>query len=279
VTMLGVYDLGDTTVWACRADPRFSFLCRVPDGYAPDGASRHRLIVAVHGSRRRNAETAAWFTEVAQRHGAVVLAPLFPAGIAGAEDESSYKLLHAHGLRYDAILLAMVDQAAAKWRIDPERFLLFGFSGGAHFAHRFLYARPDRVAGVSIAAPGVVTLPDERHDWWVGVRDMRLRFGHALDRAAIARVPVHAVVGAEDTETWEITIRSGSAWAMPGDDLAGPDRPGRLAALVRGLRELGADVLHETVPGVAHRGAPLAERAAAFFDRILTASSEPGGRS
>jgi predicted esterase len=277
VTGLGVYDLGDTTVWACRADPRFSFLCRIPDGYDPGGDRVHRLIVAVHGSRRRNAETASWFADIAQRHGAVVLAPLFPAGIAAPDDENSYRMLHAHGMRYDAILLAMVDQAAAKWRIAADRFLLFGFSGGAHFAHRFLYARPDRLAGVSIAAPGVVTLPDGAHDWWVGVRDMRARFGHALDAAAVARVPVHAVIGAEDTDTWEIAIRPGSAWSMPGDDLAGADRPSRLNALVAGLRALGADVLHEAVPGVAHRGAPLAERSAAFFDRILSTSAKTGG--
>jgi predicted esterase len=273
---LSIYDRGDTQAWACAADPRFSFLCHVPPGYDPNGTARHALVVAVHGSRRRNADAAAPFIELADRHGAIVLAPLFPAGITHPEDMSSYKLLHEAGLRYDSILLAMVEQAAARWRIAADRFLLFGFSGGAHFAHRFLYARPDRLMGVSIAAPGIVTLPDDSHPWWVGTGDMRARFGHPLDRAAVARVPIHAAVGAEDNETWEITVRPGSRWAMPGDALAGPDRPARLAALVAGLRGLGATVEHEVVPGVAHHHAPLAARAAAFFDRLLSQRGETG---
>ncbi|WP_426960085.1 alpha/beta hydrolase [Muricoccus radiodurans] len=221
----------------------------------------------------------AWFVELADRHGAIVLAPLFPVGIPDGEDDGAYKRLAAHGLRFDLVLLAMIEDAARTWRIETERFFLFGFSGGGHFAHRFLLVHPQRLCGVSVAAPGIVTLPVAEHSWWVGTADMVTVFGRSLDRNALARVPVHAVVGEDDTETWEITPQPGGVWDRPEYRLAGADRPARLAALVEALRDLGTDVLHESVPGVAHQGAPLAARACNFFDRLLAgpdSMEEPG---
>ena len=48
----------------------------------------------------------------------------------------------------------------------------FGFSGGAQFAHRFLYIHPGRLRAVSLGAPGLVTMLDETRAWWVGTGGM-----------------------------------------------------------------------------------------------------------
>src|SRR5690606_39266483 len=98
--------------------------------------------------------------DFARAHRVVVLAPLFPAGMTEPGELSSYKLIRHGGIDYDRVLLGMVAEVAARYRLAGERFYLHGFSGGGHFAHRFLYLHPERLAGVSIGAPGIVTLID-----------------------------------------------------------------------------------------------------------------------
>jgi pimeloyl-ACP methyl ester carboxylesterase len=201
----------------------------------------------------------------------ILLCPLFPANICFPGDLSSYKLLKADGLRYDAVLLGMVDEMAAKYRLADDRVLMYGFSGGAHFTHRFLYLHPERLLGASIAAPGVVTLLDRQHDWWVGVRDLEAQFGKALALDRIREVPVQLLIGEDDLETWEITIRPGDGWWMPGADLAGPDRNARIRSLAASLRAAGVTVRLETAPGVAHDDRALLPMAEAFFAERLRA--------
>src|SRR5690606_16426524 len=104
---------------------------------------------------------------------------------------------------------------------------------------RFLYLHPERLLGASVGAPGIVTLLDRHHDWWVGVRDFEERFGKPLDLEAIRRVPVQLVVGGADTETWEITIPPANPWWMEGADLAGATRIERIRALQASLEAQG----------------------------------------
>ncbi|MGE0718724.1 MAG: PHB depolymerase family esterase, partial [Alphaproteobacteria bacterium] len=212
------YGRGKTTVYACRADQRFSYCCYVPKAHEA-GDRRLPLLVAVHGTGRGMTAYRDAFAAFAERHGVVVLAPLFPAGITSPDDLNSYKFLRAGDLHYDAVLLAMVAEAGQRWRVDTERFALFGFSGGGHFAHRFFFLHPERLSAVSIGAPGVVTLLDFDHDFWVGVRDFEKVFGKPVDLDAMRRVAVQMVIGGNDTETWEITIRPDSPRWMPGADL------------------------------------------------------------
>lgn len=273
---LSFYDRGRTTLWASRRDPRFSWCAFVPESFEFSHAADFRLLVAVHGTGRMASLYRDMFATFAERHRTIVLAPLFPGGITSPDDLSSYKLLRAGTLHYDAILLSMVDEVQAKYGIDTRRFMMFGFSGGAHFAHRFFYLHPGRLAAVSIGAPGVVTLLDREHDFWVGVRNFEQVFGKRLDIDALRDTPVHMVVGAEDTETWEITIRPGNAWYREGADRAGPDRPARLRALKASFEAAGIAVRHDVVPGTAHRVEPMVPAVEDFLAGTLSA---PGARS
>ena len=92
-------------------------------------------------------------------------------------------------IRYDRVLLDIVDEVAGKYGLADARFALFGYSGGGHFAHRFFMLHPDRLWAVAIGASGSVTLLDDTRDFWVGTRDLQARFGIAIDSAAMARVP------------------------------------------------------------------------------------------
>lgn len=127
---------------------------------------------------------------------------------------------------------------------------------------------PDRLCGVSIGAPGRVTLIDPDREWWLGTKGFEQRFGATLRLADIRKVPVHMVVGAEDTETWEINNPGDSNW-MDGADAVGRTRVERITALRDNYTELGIDVTLDIVLGVGHRGMGVLDAVRRFAERVL----------
>lgn len=266
---LSFYHYGATTLFAAQVDQRLGYCLYVPEAYADDSADRYPVVVVVHATDRTAQGYRDAFAGFAERHGVIVVAPLFPAGIDAEGDLEGYKLIVPGGLRYDLALLGILDEVASLYRADVERVLLHGFSGGGHFAHRFLYLHPRRLAAVSIGAPGLVTLLDRTRPWWTGVADLEALFGRPLDPEAMRRVPVQTVIGADDTETWEITIPPGSPLWLEGANDAGRTRLDRIAALADSLERAGLTVRRDVVEGVPHLGYPLVPAVEAFFAEVL----------
>ena len=262
------YASGKTPFYACAYDQRFSYCLYVPERPA---SGRYRLIVLIHGTNRPAERYRDAFVEFGIFHGAIVMAPLFPANIAGPGDLSGYKRLRFDGISYDKVLLAMVDEVRAQFPIG-NRFLLQGFSGGGHFVHRFLYAHPDKLSGVAVCAPGIVTLLDDRHDWMIGTRNFAEIFGAPPDRVAIAKVPVQIVVGDQDTETWEIALRPGDGWWQPGAEWQqDATRITRAEALRDNLVAAGCDVAFSLIPGVGHQGENIFPAVKAWMASLIDA--------
>ena len=266
---LSYYDFGRTAVYACQADQRFSYCAYVPRRYEETGAERYRLLVVVHGTARDMIACREHFIDLAERLGLIVLAPLFPGGITAPRELSSYKRLRAGGTHYDMILLAMIDELASIYRIESDRFFLFGFSGGGHFAHRFFYAHPERLEAVSIGAPGIVTLLDFERDLMAGVRDAEVVFGAPVDLEAMRATAVHMVVGEDDTEVWEITMTPGSPWWQEGINDAGKNRKDRLRALQESFERHGIVVKRDVVAGVSHQLAGLVPAVETFISEVV----------
>lgn len=267
---LSYYDFGHTTVYASRLDQRFAYCAYVPQDYDEEGDKTYPLAVIVHGTERGMSRYRDAFATFAEENGVIVLSPLFPANICFPGDLSSYKMLRAGELHYDAVLLDMVEEMRERYRVASDRVLMYGFSGGGHFTHRFLYLHPERVLAASVGAPGVVTLLDFERDFWVGVRDFETVFGKAVDLEAMRRVPVQMVIGGDDLETWEITITPKDAWWMEGADLAGKTRNDRIRALKRSLEAQGLDVTLNVVPGVGHDDRRLLPKVQDFFGKVLS---------
>ena len=265
-----MYDLGSTTIFASRGDARFSYCLYVPPGFAT-AATPPELIVAMHGTGRSFLEYRNAFAEFGRWNNCLILAPLFPVGVRGDGNRDGFKYMAEGDIRYDRVLLAMVDEIGEKYGRRFERFALFGYSGGGHFAHRVLMLHPDRLWAASIGAPGSVTLLDPTRDWWVGTRDVETRFGIKIDPDAMAKVPVQMVVGGADLETWEITHREGGRNWMPGANDAGRTRPERLASLRRSFEAAGITVRFDLVAGMAHDGLRAVETVKDFFAEILAA--------
>lgn len=269
---LSYYDFGHTTVYAARRDPRCAWCAYVPSDYDEDGDKTYPLAVLVHGTGRGMTRYRDSFADFAEAHGVIVLAPLFPVGLCFPGDLSSYKFLRHAGVHYDEILIDMIDEVRGKYRIPDPRVLMYGFSGGGHFTHRFLYLHPERLRAASIGAPGVVTLLDPSRDWWVGLRDFEQVFGKPLDLDAIRRVPVQMVIGGADTETWEITIRPTSALWRPDANHAGANRNDRMHSLKASFAAHGIAVRHDIIPGVAHDDRPMLGVVKDFFADVLGAN-------
>ncbi|MCC7271916.1 MAG: alpha/beta hydrolase, partial [Alphaproteobacteria bacterium] len=225
-----MYQRGATTVFASKADPRFPYCMYVPQTFDEDPAG-HTLIVTVHGTGRTMTVYRDAFAEFCRFNKCLVLSPLFPVGVRGDGNPEGFKYLREGDIRYDEVLLAMVDEVGERLGTRFDRFMMFGFSGGGHFAHRFFYLHPRRLLAVSIGAPGAVTLIDPTRDYWVGTRNLKDVFGIAPDLPAMREVAVQMVVGAADIETWEIDYKPGSVNYMEGINDTGRTRIERNTAL------------------------------------------------
>jgi poly(3-hydroxybutyrate) depolymerase len=251
---------GVTSFFASQTDQRFSYCLYVPTAHQ-DETRTLPLVVIQHGTGRNAEHYRTMSREFCEKNECVVLAPLFPAGIVEEGDLHGFKQILQHGVRYDQVLLDIVDEVQARWRVDGSKFLLHGFSGGGHFSHRFAYLHPDRLRAVSIGAPGRITRIDPNTPWWLGTADVKELFGIDLDLDALRQVPVQMIVGAEDTATWEI--------AEPGIDAGGETRVERLQTLRDNWEQHGIKVRFDLIPGMAHSGSTALGHAHRFFAGIL----------
>ncbi|MEF2070697.1 alpha/beta hydrolase [Consotaella sp. CSK11QG-6] len=260
-----LYDTGATTIRACEADPRFSYCLYVP----PEIDDTTEMVVVMHGTGRSFVAYRDAFAEFGRWNNCIVLAPLFPVGVLGDGNRDGFKYMVEGDIRYDEILLAMVGEIGDRYKRAFDRFALFGYSGGGHFCHRFLILHPDRLWAASIGAPGSVTRLDADRSWWTGVGDLESRFGVEFRPSAMAAVPVQMVVGAADTETWEITHKPGGRHWMEGANDAGATRPERLRALQASFEAVGIAVRFDLIPNMAHDGMRCLDAVKTFFGDVL----------
>jgi poly(3-hydroxybutyrate) depolymerase len=265
-----IYDLGQTAIFASKADPRFHYCLYVPQ--AVGRGEKVELLVAVHGTGRTSfLDFRDGFAEFGRWNKVAILCPIFPVGVLGDGARSGYKYMVEGDIRYDRLVLDMVAEVAEKYGQDWSQFAMFGFSGGGHFTHRFAILHPQKLWAASIGSPGSVTLLDPSRDWWVGIRNIREKFGIEFDAAALAKVPVQMLVGDADLETWEITHKPGSVTWVEGANDAGATRPERLRSLAASFEKAGVNVQLELVPGVSHDRMKVLDRVQDFLAAVLLA--------
>lgn len=269
------YEIGATGAIACQMDQRFSYCLYVPRQLLEQGLlPSARILVAIHGTGRGNQAVRDFFIDLADELGLIILAPLFPIGIVEPGDLDSYKYVEFRGIRFDLVLLAMVEEIRSKYGLADDRISVFGFSGGAHMAHRLVYLHPHRLVAVSVCAPGSPTLLDCTRDWWIGIRDIEQKFGVVVNLPAMRSIAIHLAVGDKDLDRSEITHAPGGRNWLPGANDTGRTRVERLRSLSKSLQDSRLDVTTEILPGVAHDCAPLAQAACTFFRTRLAFRSD-----
>lgn len=208
-------------------------------------------LVVVHGVQRDARGTFELFLDHAARSGRVLIAPLF--------DEPGWKgyqrVLGVH--RADLGLLGILDALRDEGVLQTRRVELFGYSGGAQFAHRFALLYPQRVARATICAAGWYLFPDmQPYPRGLGAPERAVPGYSSLISANLAeflRLPMRVVVGERDDAVDELT-RSNAAL----DVQQGKTRLDRarnwVAALERAAAGMGvpcASVL-EVLPACGH---------------------------
>lgn len=208
------------------------------------------LVVSVHGIARNAAAHAFRLMEQAERYGLAVVAPLFDKALYG-----QYQQLEdaRTGVRSDLALLDILDAARRLSHGDHSKILLFGFSGGAQFAHRFALAHPGRVASAVLVGAGWYTFPDQEHPYPYGLDTRYGGYSLQFDRGAVGRVPQHVIVGELDTRR-DSSLRSSKRL----DRTQGRTRLERAQRWVRAMLALapkeqaGAYPTYFTLGGVGH---------------------------
>lgn len=166
--------------------------------YVPSsGGAGAPLFVVVHGISRNAEAQALAFPQLCERFGVVMAVPVF--GV----DARDYQRLgrSGRGPRADAALDAVVEEVAIRTGCKASSFHLFGFSGGAQFAHRYALAHPHRVTRVVVVGSGWYTFPNPRARFPYGIRRSPELPGVRFDPEEFLRVPITVMVGEKDTET------------------------------------------------------------------------------
>ena len=251
---------------ACRLDRRFSYGVYVPRGYTLARAADYKILVVVHGSERAPEVARELCVDLAEETRRIVLAPLFPVAVTEDEETHNYIFLKYRDIRFDQVLLAMVDELGRRFGVSGDKFWLAGFSGGGQFAHRFMYLHAARLSAVSVGAPGIVNTLSESQDWFVGIRDVHTQFGQDVDLRGMQCLPVQIVVGAEDVES-DIVIAPPNALYMDGVNDSGLTRVERARYLHQLMQAAGVDASLDIVPGAAHCAAHVQDAVNGFFRR------------
>lgn len=251
---------------ACRMDQRFSYYMYLPKGFHPQKQPADHLLVVIHGTFRDAQNTRDSFMSFAEETNSVVLAPVFPTGIIDPEDLHNYKFIKYHDIRFDLIVLDMVDEVSQTFGLPKEKFMLYGFSGGGQFVHRFMYLHPERLSTVVIGSPGRVTYLDQEENWYAGVRDFQEQFGKPLDFEALKEPKILLFVGEKDTESIDMSDDASNSEAA---DKYGTNRLERLESLYKNYQEHGMDVTFRIVPDVSHEEEKVTAVAADFFKQSL----------
>ncbi|KAJ7582267.1 poly hydrolase [Mycena floridula] len=241
---------GRTPFFASTYDQRFSFGLQIPKSHRFNGPSLP-LLVVVHGTSRNTGGYLSKLKDFSDSNNCVILTPLFPAGIEDPEDMMNYHNVLYHSIRFDIVLLKMIEQASEVWRIYTDKFYLHGFSGGGQFAHRFLYLHPERLLAVSIGAPGRFTSPTSKEAWPAGLANVAEVFPDVrVDLGQVRKVPVQFVVGELDVETALLDLAKPSK----AEGEAGRTRVERIRWLKTAFEEVGVRSELMVVTGVGHEG-------------------------
>lgn len=174
------------------------YLVYLPTNFNP--ANRHRVLVSVHGSDGYAEMYMDIVRQQAEQRGLVAIAPYFDGAEYPIFGNFSLRGIATGRTRSDLRLLEIVDLVASQLNLDAERFYLYGHSQGGQFAHRFVYAHPQRILRAVASGAGQYVRNDPVTAFPYGTKlnpfapDLAARSLHDLVTA-----PLGIVVGTADT--------------------------------------------------------------------------------
>jgi pimeloyl-ACP methyl ester carboxylesterase len=174
-----------------KSAPILTYHLLLPRERDPEG----RVLVSVHGVSRNAEEHIELLRPLADRHGVPLVAPVFAADRFRDFQRLGRK---GRGPRADLALIRVLNELNLATGWDTSIIDMFGFSGGAQFAHRFALAHPQRVRRLVLGAAGWYTMPDDTLPYPYGTADASGLDAVRLNTVAMARLPTLVLVGERD---------------------------------------------------------------------------------
>ena len=246
-----------------RSEPPQLYFVYLPSS----GAQQAPVFVTVHGLSRNAREHAELFAPYCEEQGVVLVAPLFTE-----EHTRDFQRLgrQGRGARADLILESILEELSMTTGADTTKIHLFGFSGGAQFAHRFAMAHPHRVARAVIASAGWYTFPDGELRYPYGVRASRDLPDVRFDPEEFLQVPITVIVGEQDVTTEDLRTSDRVNLQQGANRL---ERARNWVKAMHGaarVHRLDPLVAFESIPGGDHAFASLMQ-AGALGERVFSA--------
>ncbi len=154
-------------------------------------------VMAIHGWTRNAAEHAFRLASYAEEKGAVLIAPLFSK--SAHKHYQRLELREGETCPADALDRMLID-VSHRFGIDTSQINLFGFSGGAQFAHRYSLMRPSRVNRLVLMAAGWFTMPDLKAAYPLGLAPSKVLADRPLDIDGLLARPTRVLVGGRDID-------------------------------------------------------------------------------
>lgn len=121
-------------------EPKYPYAAILPDGYEQHPDEHYPVILFLHGSGERGHD----LSRVTQTHG--------PQKYLGKGHPNPFLILipqcPSHAWWFAPQLLALLDQASGKYRVDPDRIYLTGLSMGGYGTYDLAMYAPDRFAAI-----------------------------------------------------------------------------------------------------------------------------------
>ncbi len=253
-------------VHRCAGPGRLRYLLALPRARS---AGPLPLVVSVHGYARQPLAHWQAFAERLTARGTALLLPWFTE-----RDFRQYQQLVRprrpdRPQRADLALIEAVDDATRWHGVRFGRWVLFGHSGGAQFAHRFAMAHPERVAALGLSAAGWYTMPSADWPYPYGLAGADERLQRQVDLAAFLRLPMRVWVGRRDRDA-HLHLRQEPLV----HEIQGAHRLQRARRWVRALRAaaaahgVSADIALHELAGAGHDFAHCVQ--AGLADQVLS---------
>lgn len=156
-----------------------------------------QVLVCVHGISRRPQQQIKAFYRIANKHNYIIIAPYF-----SKEHYQGYQRLEQGSAGYTPVdaLHKILHHVQQQYAIKTSKFSLFGYSGGAQFAHRYAFFYPERIKRLIICSAGWFTFPSNNKNFPYGFKNTPKEMPPISQHlTAFLELETYVVVGELDT--------------------------------------------------------------------------------
>lgn len=153
------------------------------------------LFLAVHGIGRNAKDQATLFAPYLESIGGTLIAPVFSQRRFYGYQRLKYL---KKGIRSDLALQQLIAHVHRRFGRPRKPVVMFGYSGGGQFVHRFAMAYPRHVKRIAVAAPGWFTFPDKRIRFPRGISETSTLPDLIFDSSRFLKIPSLVLVGDKD---------------------------------------------------------------------------------